>query len=62
MMISAMFNTRQHVASSTVSKTGTFWHSSNHISRSQSLLKYLSYEDDVSFQNAQIFLEIPKTQ
>ena len=37
-------------------KTGAFGHSTNHISRTQKPRKYLSYEADLLFQNAENFV------
>ena len=44
------------------SEIGAFGHSSNHISRSESLPKYLTYKGDFFFQNRQNFVEIAKMQ
>ena len=44
------------------SKTRGFRHWSNYISRSQQIPKYLCYEADRFFPNAQDFAQIPKMQ
>ena len=44
------------------SRTGAFGNSSNHISQSQWLPQYLSYEADVFFQKALNFMQIAKIQ
>ena len=44
------------------SKTRAFRDSGNHIFQSQWFRKYLSYEADIFFQNAEIFVQIGKMQ
>ena len=56
----AVFHTRHHVASIECFKRGTLGDSSDHISRSEWLRKYFSYEADIFFQNRQKFVETAK--
>ena len=44
------------------SKTGAFWHSSNHIFCSHQFPKYFRYEADLFFQNTQNFMQILEMQ
>ena len=55
MVTSAVFIARLHVATTRCSKTGTFVHSSNHISRSQWLPKYLRHEANIFFWKCATF-------